>query len=123
MDTEKLKDTYHYRLNQALEHGPQAAYLHKGVEKDYARQIMAEVKELDEKGVEHWVNPHNRANHLLDCEVICHAAADPEFPGGGIHLIRGPGNSPPPPVPPAARQGRAGGNTTPNYQRPGWLNR
>jgi len=119
LDTERLKDAFHYRLGNAIEPGPQAAHLHSKTGKDYTRQILAEVKERDEdKGVEKWVNPHNRDNHLFDCEVICHATADPEFPGGGIHLIR-PYVSP---VPPLAKPQRPE-ESKPGYQRPGWLNR
>jgi phage terminase large subunit GpA-like protein len=90
LDTHKLKDTVHFRLDKAMagtdETAHMAAYLHAGTKPDYASQIMSEVKKQDKKGRETWVQEY-RENHLLDCEVIAHALADPEWPGGGVHLI------------------------------------
>jgi hypothetical protein len=86
-----------------------AAYLHADTKADYARQIMAESKKQDKKGVETWVQEH-RENHLLDCEVIAHALADPEWPGGGVHLLSGPLEVEPPQkrkAPPADPRERA----------------
>lgn len=86
LDTAQLKDAFHYRLGQALTGGSQAALLHKDTGNDYARQITAEKKEKDHKGVEEWKK--TRAdNHYLDCEVGCLALADPEWPGGGVNLL------------------------------------
>ena len=91
LDTNKLKDTYHWRLLQATEHegAPQSAYLHADTGEDYARQIRAEEKQLDRRGVESWVHVRSE-NHLLDAEVICHALVDPEWPGGGLNIYREP---------------------------------
>ncbi len=92
LDTDKLKDLYHYRLYQATETGmPQSAYLHGEVGEDYAKQIRAEEKQIDRKGNEQWVQV-GQDNHLLDCEVIAHALVDPEWPGGGLQLYRKPKN-------------------------------
>jgi len=97
LDTNKLKDTVHFRLDKAMagtaETAHMAAYLHSGTGPDYARQIMAEVKKQDKKGQETWAQEY-RDNHLLDCEVIAHALADPEWPGGGVHLITQPRRPP-----------------------------
>jgi phage terminase large subunit GpA-like protein len=89
LDTDKLKDTYHYRLSQAIKGDgePQSAYLHAETGEDYARQIRAEEKQIDRKGIESWVHVRGE-NHLFDCEVIAHALVDPEWPGGGLNLYR-----------------------------------
>ena len=104
LDTDKLKDTVHFRLEKAMagteETAQMAAYLHADTKADYAKQIMAEVKKQDKKGKETWVQEY-RENHLLDCEVIAHALADPEWPGGGVHLLSEPATEDPPPKKPA----------------------
>ena len=94
LDTDELKNTYHYRLQQAVqgEGEPQAAYLHENVGEDYARQIKAQERRLDRQGREQWEKV-GQDDHLIDCEVYCHAVVDPEWPGGGIQLLR-PGNRP-----------------------------
>lgn len=90
LDTDKLKDVYHYRLQQAIDGGnPQAAYLHATTGEDYAEQIRSEEKRVNDKGFESWVHVRG-GNHLLDCEVINHALVDPEWPGGGLNLYRPP---------------------------------
>ena len=92
LDTHELKDLYHYRLAQAIKQEMHAAYLHKAVGNDYARQIMAEEKRLNEKGLQVWHQTHSD-NHYLDCEAMVMAVADPEWPGGGVNLIKGQINS------------------------------
>ncbi len=87
LDTEKLKDMIMYRLGQAIEHGPQASYLHTETGNDYARQISAEEKQRDKKGNESWVQVRTD-NHLLDCECLAQIVMDPEWPGGGLNLLR-----------------------------------
>ncbi|MEN6463863.1 MAG: terminase gpA endonuclease subunit, partial [Syntrophaceae bacterium] len=64
-----------------------AAFLHKEVGDDYVAQILAEEKRTNDKGIEEWVNPHNRPNHLLDCEIGAAACVEMEFPGGGLRLL------------------------------------
>jgi phage terminase large subunit GpA-like protein len=88
IDTDKMKDIFHFRLEKAVEDGggPMAAWLHNQTGRDYARQILAEQKEIGKNGLAAYVQRH-RENHLLDCEVIAHALADPEWPGGGVHLV------------------------------------
>jgi len=93
LDTERLKDMFHYRLDRAVEGLPQGAYLHSQTGIDYAKQILAEEKRLNQKGVEEWIQVR-KDNHLLDCETLAHALADPEWPGGGVHLIRPPQQAP-----------------------------
>ncbi len=87
MNTGIIKDMVHYRLNQARDGGTMAAYLHSETGADYARQLLAEGKD---DMTDTWVQ-FRRDNHLLDCEVIAHLLADPEWPGGGVNLIRPPG--------------------------------
>lgn len=86
LDTDKIKDMVYYRLDQAAEQAAYAAYLHNTTGKDYARQILAEEKQ-EKKGHVTWIQ--TRAdNHLLDCEGLAHIVVDPEWPGGGLNLLR-----------------------------------
>ncbi len=91
VDTQRAKDQFHYRLKLAANPEsrslPGAAFLHCATGPDYAAQILAERKELDEKGRERWVNVHNRPNHLLDAEIIAALCVEMEFPGGGLRLL------------------------------------
>jgi phage terminase large subunit GpA-like protein len=93
VDTAKAKDQYHYRLKMAsideTKGLPGAAFLHAGTGQDYAAQILAEEKQLNDKGHEEWVNPHQRPNHLLDAEILAAACVEMEFPGGGLRLLAG----------------------------------
>jgi phage terminase large subunit GpA-like protein len=87
LDTGKLKDRYHYRLRSAIEgEGDQPAYVHRETREDYARQILAEEKRLNEKGLQEWIRIRPD-NHYLDTECLAMAAADPEWPGGGVHIL------------------------------------
>ena len=87
VDTEKAKDQYHYRLNLAREGLTGGAYLHADTGPDYAAQILAEEKQISEKGVEEWINPHSRPNHLSDAELLAAACVEMEFPGGGLRIL------------------------------------
>jgi phage terminase large subunit GpA-like protein len=87
IDTDQMKDAYHYRLGQAISRLPQAGYLHRDVGLDYVSHILAEEKRKDRRGREQWVQI-KRDNHLLDCELLAMACAEPEWPGGGVNLIR-----------------------------------
>ncbi len=91
VDSQKAKDQFHYRLNTAVKEEtrdlPGAGFLHSGVGDDYVAQLLAEEKQLDEKGHEVWVNVHQRPNHLFDAEVLAAACVEMEFPGGGLRLI------------------------------------
>jgi phage terminase large subunit GpA-like protein len=91
VDTGKAKDQFHYRLDLAAEEdtrdSPEAAFLHSGVGADYAAQILAEEKRVDEKGREEWINAHQRPNHLFDAEILAAACTEMEFPGGSIRLL------------------------------------
>jgi len=93
VDTEKAKDQFHYRLGLAVNpetrNLPGAAFLHADVKSDYITQILAEEKQLNDKGHEEWVNVHHRPNHLLDAEILAAACVEMEFPGGGLRLIAG----------------------------------
>jgi len=87
LDTDRLKDQYHYRLKSAIDgDGDQPAYLHLETRDDYARQILAEEKRLNDKGLQEWVRV-NPNNHFLDVECLAAACADPEWPGGGVHIL------------------------------------
>ncbi|MBT8365116.1 MAG: phage terminase large subunit family protein, partial [Deltaproteobacteria bacterium] len=86
IDTNRMKDVVMYRLTQAVKQRQFAAYLHRDVGDEYAAHIMAEEKRVDNKGQAEWVLI-NKENHLLDCEVLAHACAEPEWPGGGINIV------------------------------------
>jgi phage terminase large subunit GpA-like protein len=86
LDTEKLKDSFHYRLQQAIKQLPQGAYLYAETGSDYVSHILAEEKRRGKGGAEEWVQK-SRDNHWLDCEVLALAAADPEWPRGGVNLL------------------------------------
>lgn len=95
LDTDQLKDMYHYRLGQARDGGDQAAYLHRLTGNDYAMHILAEEKRTDEKGLATWVQV-KRDNHWLDAETLAMVCAEPEWPGGGVHMLRVNRPGPPP---------------------------
>ncbi len=90
IDTARMKDGYHYAIDQAVKGQPRAAYLHSGVGRDYALQIMAEEKRLSKTGAFEWVQV-KADNHLFDAEVLCMSVAHPDWMGGGVNLIRGSG--------------------------------
>jgi len=106
VDTAKAKDQFHYRLklaaNAQTRELPGAMFLHRDTGMDYAAQILAEEKQLDERGREEWVNVHHRPNHLLDAEILAAACVEMEFPGGGLRLLAEHRTPPParPPGPP-----------------------
>lgn len=78
----------YYRLQQAIKQEPRGAYLHRDTDQVYAKQILTEEKQRDpKKGIEQWVQVGSE-NHLFDAEVICQALAEPEWPGGGVNLLR-----------------------------------
>jgi phage terminase large subunit GpA-like protein len=86
LDTSKLKDAFHYRLQLAIDKQPGGAYLHSGTNELYASHIAAEEKRTNRRGIEEWVKIRKR-NDLLDCEIGNLALADPEWPGGGVKLL------------------------------------
>lgn len=88
LDSDKLKDVFFHRIERAQESLPGGAYLNSAVDEDYARQILAEEKRVDEKGFEKWEKKHSSSpNHYLDCECLCLIVADWEWPGGGVNLL------------------------------------
>lgn len=90
IDTHQVKDAIHYRLDQAKQHLPMGCYLHCSTGNDYYSHILAEEKRRNNKrNIEEWVQV-KPDNHLLDCEVIALAVADPECPGGGVQLLNAP---------------------------------
>lgn len=122
IDTERAKDMFFYRLTNAAAGDEIApAYLHKKTGIDYAKQITAEEKRVDEKGHKSWVQVRED-NHLLDAEVIAMVCAEPEFIGGGVNLLFPPKTKQKPPAEKSASdrsdQGRRGG-----FRRPKWLDR
>ena len=54
---------------------PGAFHLHSNEKREleeYAREMCAEAYDDEQHA---WVNPHSRANHYWDCEVMCKALA------------------------------------------------
>lgn len=88
LNTERLKDNFHYRLGLAVKKEPGGAYLHSKTDEQYIKHIMAEEKRVNDKGVQAWVKIGSRRNDLLDSECMAAACVDPEFPGGGLNLLR-----------------------------------
>lgn len=86
LDTNSLKDAFHYRLKQAVERGVRAAYLNRDVDESYFRQITAEELQINDKGLLEW-KAVRADNHYLDCEIGCLVLAEPEWIGGGVELI------------------------------------
>jgi len=88
LDTEQFKDAFFFRLQQAVEGRELAAYLHADTDENYFAHITAEEKRENDKGILQWVKKTSgRRNDWLDCEVYAAAAADPEWPEGGVHLM------------------------------------
>jgi phage terminase large subunit GpA-like protein len=87
IDTNQMKDTVHFGLNQAANRESGALYLHKDTDLTFARHILAEEKRTDlkTKAVE-WVRVKTD-NHLLDASIIAISLARPQWIGGGVNLI------------------------------------
>jgi phage terminase large subunit GpA-like protein len=118
IDTEKAKDQFHWRLQLAVQEDtralPGAAFLHADTGEDYAAQILAEEKHINEKGREEWINIHGRPNHLLDAEILAAACVEMEFPGGGLRLLAEYQKN---------RPAQARGADKPKVARSNWMNR
>jgi phage terminase large subunit GpA-like protein len=121
LDTDKLKDMFYERMGKALSGEAGGAWLHRDVQLDYARQITAEEKRLNEKGIETWEPiSKGRDNHYLDAEVIAGALADWEWPGGGVNLLPDPADKKPEAKPAASAAWSSDENSR---KKPGWFNR
>ncbi|MFW6284149.1 MAG: terminase gpA endonuclease subunit [Desulfosalsimonas sp.] len=126
LDTEKFKDAFFYRLEQAKEAAPNmAAWLHSGVGADYFSHITAEHKVENDRGVLQWrKKTSSRRNDWLDCECMAAAAADPEWPEGGIHLVApvvSPDSYRPRRQKEPERRGQESSFSSGDFQLPGWL--
>lgn len=86
IDTHSMKDIYHYHLNQAANADQQGAYLHSETNRLYARQILAEEKRKDRKGIEEWVRIR-KDNHLFDAEILAMSLAHYQWPSGGVNIL------------------------------------
>jgi len=126
LDTYNIKDMFFYRLEQAVKQGSYAAYLHKETGNDYALQITAEEKRKDDRGAEFWKQVR-KDNHLLDAECLAHIVVDPEWPGGGLNLLRQPlkvqSNDDFSSGARAQRVDKKAWLAEKRYERPAWLNR
>ena len=89
LDTDELLETFHFRLSRAREGDDpvQGAFLHEEVGEEYAKHIRSHERQTNKKGVEEWVKV-GRDDHLLDCELYCHSVVDPQWPGGGLNLLK-----------------------------------
>jgi phage terminase large subunit GpA-like protein len=93
INTDAMKEHVYYGLQQAIDQGPNALYLHKDTGVDYFRQITAEEQRMNRAGQKEWV-VIRKDNHLLDAEVLAVSLAQPQWVGGGVNLFRGRVNSP-----------------------------
>jgi len=126
LDTDKFKDQFFYCLDQAVLETAgdrvRPAYLHAGVGEEYFAHITAEEKREDDRGVVRWMPIKNRRRDWLDCEVYAAAAADPEWPEGGIQLM-----VPPAPAAPIREARDRSGDDRPgwtrrgNFELPSWI--
>ncbi|MCP3941686.1 MAG: terminase [Desulfobacteraceae bacterium] len=120
LDTDKFKDMFYERMTKAVSGEAGGAWLHSQTQLDYARQITAEEKQINPKGVETWELTRGKDNHFLDCECLASAVADWEWPGGGVNLF---------PDPDQARKNMEKENNKPQGQggrpgsRPSWFNK
>lgn len=117
IDTDAMKDSYHYGIEQAISAGPNALYLHRETANDYARQIQAEQKQKHPKtGAVEWVRV-KKDNHLLDAELLSISVAQPQWIGGGVNLLGGrrPVNQ--------VEAGKRENKTTPRVIKSSWMGR
>jgi phage terminase large subunit GpA-like protein len=87
IDTEKIKDLFHYGLDQAIAGGSNALYLHRDTDEIYARHILAEEKRMDRKRKTTRWERIKTDNHLLDASCGAIALAQPQWIGGGVNII------------------------------------
>ena len=120
IDTQTMKDLYHYHLNRAVNADPQGAYLHSETGEDYVRQILAEEKRKDRKGVEEWVRV-KKDNHYFDAEVLCMSLAHYQWPAGGVNILRGNPIAARTQQPEDRQEPQRAVEAVRNYQRPNWL--
>jgi phage terminase large subunit GpA-like protein len=90
IDTFQSKDAFFWHLDKAKLGEAGAFYLHKGIDEDFARQITAEEKRKDRRGIEYY-HQLRRDNHALDCCSYLFASISPEFYGGLRFLRDAPG--------------------------------
>ncbi len=87
IDTDKCKDSFVWRLEQANIEGSIASYIHRDTGKDYFDQIKAEEKRKDRKtGREKWFAV-SKNNHFFDCEAMQIALTDRVL-NGGVAALR-----------------------------------
>lgn len=131
IDTQFMKDQYHFHLNQAANADPRGAYLHAETGKDYVRQILAEEKRKNRKGVEEWVRIR-QDNHLLDAEILAMSLAHYQWPGGGVNLVSRPYQPGSSPATPGTQQtgrrvisqgSRDPARSAQDFKRPSWTDR
>lgn len=83
IDTSQFKGLIHFRLGRKDAVDDQKAetqrfYVHKDVGIDYVKQLLAEEYRLTKGKKYEWKKTYY-LNHLLDCEVMAAACADPEW--------------------------------------------
>ena len=89
VNTEACKDALSWQIEATASEELSAGgfYIPSDVDETYLKQVTSEEKRINRKGVAEWV-PVRRNNHLFDCEVYAHAAADPELFGGAIRMLK-----------------------------------
>jgi len=78
IDTSSFKYILHWRLERN-EGESQTFHLHKETKSDYAKQILAEQLVREKRSGKRKWKAFAKDNHLLDCEVLAAACADPEW--------------------------------------------
>jgi len=112
LDSSALKELV---LGRFHAESSQPMHLHEETGNDYAEQLTAEQLVLGKGGKREWKRIR-KANHLLDCECLAAACADPEW-APGLQLVAKLAPSPSPKRPPQPEpQPRTGA-------RPSWFSR
>lgn len=89
IDTDKSKDLFFWRINQAQEETPIcAAYIPADEKQEYFQQLQSEHK-VKEGTRETWKQKGSQDNHLLDCEQMQMIMASRQL-YGGVFIIQEP---------------------------------
>jgi phage terminase large subunit GpA-like protein len=90
VNTDMVKDMFHYGLERAANSESNALYLHSETDEVYARHILAEEKRPEGKSkVARYVRI-SPSNHLLDADLLSWSLAQPQWIGGGVNILAPP---------------------------------
>jgi len=87
INTDMVKDMFHYGLERGANRESNALYLHKETDEVYARHILAEEKRPDGKAKLARYVRISPSNHLLDADLLSWSLAQPQWIGGGVNIL------------------------------------